>query len=128
MTLLRFLEPIRPDDPCDPDPFEARDDPFEIYLNDAEERLLQCYFDEWGKALIDAASIKVAAEIRAALGLLECSRDRRLQSLNWRTQAIARDQRTPMAEDAQTPDGEAVLLALRPTVLADLLPPDDRRP
>ncbi len=187
MTLHRFLEPISPDDPCGPDPFDAMDDAFEAYLNESEERLPQQFFNAEGKARIDPGSIKIAAEMRTASALLERSRDlrvltwlaqfcavardlkalvdctevialmlerhpvhinprvdddvtfrrnalegldagptmrmpleymplardRRLQVLTWRKHAIAQGNRNPVAEDGQSPEGEAVLLALR---------------
>lgn len=45
--------------------------------------------------------------------------DRRLRALTWRRHAIAQGQRQAMAEDGQTPDGDALMAALRAAENAD---------
>ena len=91
MSLMQFLEPISPDDPCGPDLFEAMDDPFEAYMLDAEDRLPQQFFTADGRFRVDPNSIKLKVEIANASALLKRSRD--LRVLAWLAQfcAAARD-------------------------------------
>ena len=91
MSLMQFLEPISPDDPCGPDLFEEMDDAFDAYLLDAEDRLPQQFFTADGRFRVDPNSIKLKVEIANASALLKRSRD--LRVLAWLAQfcAAARD-------------------------------------
>lgn len=91
MSLMQFLEPISPDDPCGPDLFEAMDDAFDAYVLDAEDRLPQQFFTADGRFRVDPSSIKLKTEIATASALLKRSRD--LRVLAWLAQfcAAARD-------------------------------------
>lgn len=91
MSLMQFLEPISPDDPCGPDLFEEMDDAFDAYVLDAEDRLPQQFFNADGRFRVDPNSIKLKTEIATASALLKRSRD--LRVLAWLAQfcAAARD-------------------------------------
>ena len=60
-----------------------------------------------------------SASMRLPLEFMPLAKDRRLNVVTWRRVAIADGRRTPLAEDGQTPDRDALMAALRAAENAD---------
>jgi len=91
MNIDEYLAPISGEESCGPDLFESYDPAFETYMNDAEARLPERFFDTAGMPSVEASSIDPSAEWAPVAALLERTRDLRLLAYHAQFCALAQD-------------------------------------
>jgi type VI secretion system protein ImpA len=91
MNIDEYLAPISEEETCGPDLFENYDPAFEAYMNDAEARLPERFFDAGGNPSVEASSIDPEAEWAPVAALLERTRDLRLLAYHAQFCALAQD-------------------------------------
>jgi len=91
MNFDDYLMPISDEEACGPDLFDSYDAAFENYMNDAEARLPERFFDGAGNPAVEPSGIDLESERESVAGLLDRTRDLRLLAYYAQFCALARD-------------------------------------